>query len=98
MNDGRVIKKVYGPPGTGKTNMQARYIREAMGSLPPEKILITSFSKGGAAELIQRAIGKDETFSDYRYRMVAGTLHSICFKAFNKPAMIETAEGLGKFV
>ncbi len=94
MNDGRVIKKVYGPPGTGKTNMQARYIREAMGSLPPEKILITSFSKGGAAELIQRAIGKDETFSDYRYRMVAGTLHSICFKAFNKPAMIETAEGI----
>ena len=93
MND-RIIKKVYGPPGTGKTNMQAKYIREAMASLPAEKIIITSFSKGGAAELIQRAIGKNEELYDYRYKMVAGTLHSICFKAFNKPKMVETAEGI----
>jgi Ni2+-binding GTPase involved in maturation of urease and hydrogenase len=67
--------RIFGPPGTGKTTNLTRQIRRAVDRYGAESILVTSFSRGAAAELA----GRDLPISADR----VGTLHSHCWHALN---------------
>ena len=46
--------RIFGPPGTGKTTNLTRQIRHAVDRFGDSSVLVTSFSKATAAELIGR--------------------------------------------
>ena len=73
--------RIFGPPGTGKTTNLTRQIRRAVDRYGAENILITSFSRGAAAELA----GRDLPVAADR----VGTLHSHCWHALNGPEIAE---------
>ena len=73
--------RIFGPPGTGKTTNLTRQIRRAVDRYGAESILVTSFSRGAAAELA----GRDLPIAPDR----VGTLHSHCWHALNGPEIAE---------
>jgi DNA helicase-2/ATP-dependent DNA helicase PcrA len=73
--------RIFGPPGTGKTTNLTRQIRRAVDRYGAESILVTSFSRGAAAELA----GRDLPVSADR----VGTLHSHCWHALGGPEIAE---------
>ena len=46
--------RIFGPPGTGKTTNLTRQIRRAVDRYGPASVLVTSFSRAAATELIGR--------------------------------------------
>jgi len=74
--------RIFGPPGTGKTTNLTRQIRRAVDRYGAENILVTSFSRGAAAELA----GRDLPISPDR----VGTLHSHCWHALGGPEVAES--------
>jgi DNA helicase-2/ATP-dependent DNA helicase PcrA len=77
--------RIFGPPGTGKTTNLTRQIRRAVDRFGDSSVLVTSFSKATAAELI----GRDTPIDFERI----GTLHSHCFNALGKPMIAEVHAG-----
>ncbi len=77
--------RIFGPPGTGKTTNLTRQIRRAADRYGAESILVTSFSRGAAAELT----GRDLPISNDR----VGTLHSHCWHALSGPEIAESHVG-----
>ena len=77
--------RIFGPPGTGKTTNLTRQIRRAVDRFGDSSVLVTSFSKATAAELI----GRDTPIDFDRI----GTLHSHCFHALGKPMIAEVHAG-----
>jgi superfamily I DNA/RNA helicase len=73
--------RIFGPPGTGKTTNLTRQIRRAVERFGQDSVLVTSFSRTAAAELI----GRDLPLSPDRI----GTLHSHCFHALGCPQIAE---------
>lgn len=73
-------KRIFGPPGTGKTTYITRQIREALKEYKPNEILIASFTKSAAVELV----GRNRVLKDY-----IGTLHSHCYKIIGEPEIIK---------
>lgn len=73
--------RIFGPPGTGKTTTLSRQIGRAAEKYGSEAVLVTSFSRGAAAELAGRElpIPRDRI----------GTLHSHCFRALGMPKLAE---------
>jgi DNA helicase-2/ATP-dependent DNA helicase PcrA len=73
--------RIFGPPGTGKTTNATRQIRRAVERFGDNSVLVTSFTRAAAQELITRdlPIGLDRI----------GTLHSHCFRALGKPQIAE---------
>jgi superfamily I DNA/RNA helicase len=73
--------RIFGPPGTGKTTSLAHVIRRDAAKYGPDALLVTSFSRTAAAELVncQLPISPDRV----------GTLHSHCFAALGSPAIAE---------
>lgn len=69
--------RVYGPPGTGKTTWLTKQINEA----GTDKIIVSSFSKAAAQELVGRDLDIDKS--------QVGTLHSICYRAMKNPKLAE---------
>ncbi len=74
--------RIFGPPGTGKTTNLTRQIRRAVDRYGPASVLVTSFSRAAAAELI----GRDMPITPDRI----GTLHSHCYHALSAPVIAES--------
>ena len=74
--------RIFGPPGTGKTTNLTRQIRRAVDRYGPASVLVTSFSRAAAAELI----GRDLPINPNRI----GTLHSHCYHALGAPVIAES--------
>ena len=74
--------RIGGPPGTGKTTWLAKEIARAAEARGPENILVTSFTRAAAAELV----GRDLPIP----RENVGTLHALCYRALDRPTIAET--------
>ncbi len=79
--------RVFGPPGTGKTTYLARQIRSAVTKYGPDKVLVTSFTKGAAVEIASR-LGNDGVKPNRRQ---VGTLHSLCYELLGRPLIADLA-------
>ncbi|MDY0251445.1 MAG: ATP-dependent helicase [Pseudomonas sp.] len=68
--------------GTGKTTSLTRYIGEAAEKYDPDKIIVASFTRAAAKELIGRdlPIKSDQV----------GTLHAICYRMLGNPDIAES--------
>ena len=77
--------RIFGPPGTGKTTNLARQVRRAVDKYGRDAVLVTSFSRATAAELV----ANDLPISSNRI----GTLHSHCFHALGEPEIAEANVG-----
>jgi DNA helicase II / ATP-dependent DNA helicase PcrA len=72
---------IVGPPGTGKTTATSAQVRCAANKYGSSSVLVTSFSRAGAAELADCDLPiPPENL---------GTLHSECFHALGKPQIAE---------
>jgi len=72
--------RVYGPPGTGKTTFLSRQINKAVKKYGSDRILVSSFTKAAAEELIGRNIPISE-------RNI-GTLHAHCYRSLGRPELV----------
>lgn len=78
----RSSEKVYGCPGTGKTTTLLRRLQDLTASCyRPEDITVTTFRRTTARELIQNFKGTQ-----------AGTLHSLCRKLLDGPAIMSNGD------
>jgi DNA helicase-2/ATP-dependent DNA helicase PcrA len=73
--------RIFGPPGCGKTTSLARQIRRAVERFGPDSVLVTSFSRTAAAELVGRNLPI--------HRDHIGTLHSHCYHLLGRPQIAE---------
>jgi len=71
--------RIFGPPGTGKTTYLSRQVSMAAEKFGPEGVLVTSFTRAAAAELV----GRDLPISRDRI----GTLHAHCYRALGNPKL-----------
>lgn len=78
------LYRIIGPPGTGKSTTLAKWIGKASERYGPEGVMVTSFTKTAAHEIKSRGI-------DVAPGM-AGTLHSICFRAIAQEEGMKIAE------
>lgn len=72
----------FGPPGTGKTTWLMDQIQRALTKYEPHEILVASFTRAAARELVMRGLPIPE------YNV--GTLHALCYRHFEKPTIAET--------
>lgn len=73
--------RIYGPPGAGKTTNLTRQVRRAVDKYGAGAVMVTSFSRAAAAELVGRKLPVD--------RDHIGTLHSYCYRALDGPMIAE---------
>ena len=73
--------RVFGPPGTGKTTYTSKQITFAAQQFGSESILVASFTRAAARELISR----DQPIADDQI----GTLHAHCYRLLGKPELAE---------
>ncbi len=73
--------RIFGPPGTGKTTYLTKQIEIAASRTNPNNILVASFTKAAAQELISRDLPIPENN--------VGTLHAMCFRALGQPTLAE---------
>lgn len=73
--------RIVGPPGTGKTTTLSRLIAKSCSQHGSEAVLVTSFTKAAARELVSRNL----PLSDDR----VGTLHALCYRALDRPKIID---------
>lgn len=74
--------RAFGAPGTGKTTYLARQIVRAVDKYGPDSIIISSFTRAAAKELVNRDLPVNEN--------LIGTLHAHCFRHFNNPTIAES--------
>jgi len=72
---------IFGPPGTGKTTAAAGQIDRAVDRFGENSVMVMSFSRAAAIELMGRNVPIDLDR--------IGTLHSRCFHALGKPRIAE---------
>lgn len=75
--------RVFGPPGTGKTTSLLRNIERAIDRFGASAIMVSSFTRAAAREIIVRLGNTDIPKNQ------VGTLHSICFHALGEPDIAE---------
>lgn len=83
-------KRVFGPPGTGKTTTLSRYIGEVSEYYGSNSMVIGSFTKTAARELVAKM---QEMFGQADYPIehgCLGTLHSLCYRAIGRPGVAES--------
>lgn len=73
--------RIFGPPGSGKTTHLSRQIERAIRTYGSEGVLVSSFTRAAAAELLQRGLPLP--------RERIGTLHSFCFRTLGAPKVAE---------
>lgn len=73
--------RIFGPPGTGKTTNLSRQITRAAKKCGSDSVMVTSFSKTAAAELVGRNLPVPKS--------MVGTLHSHCYCALGGPEIAE---------
>lgn len=74
--------RVFGPPGTGKTTYLARQIAQAVDKYGAGDVMVASFTRAAAVELIARDLPVE--------RGNVGTLHALCYRAMGAPPIAET--------
>lgn len=74
--------RVFGPPGTGKTTHCARQIGRAAAKYGADAVMVTSFSKAAALELVSRDLPIQPDH--------VGTLHAHCYRALGRPVIAES--------
>jgi DNA helicase-2/ATP-dependent DNA helicase PcrA len=74
--------RVFGPPGCGKTTWTSRQIARAAERYGAENIMVASFTKTAAAELVGRNLPIDKE--------QIGTLHAHCYRALGRPTIADT--------
>ena len=74
--------RLFGPPGTGKTTALQHNIQSLVEHHGSESIVVCSFSKAAATELVSRDLPIDDSR--------VGTLHALCYRALNRPTIAET--------
>ena len=74
--------RLFGPPGTGKTTQVARWIGEAAEKYGSDRILVASFTRSAATELVRRNLPIDQSH--------VGTLHALCYHLLGSPEIAET--------
>lgn len=74
--------RIFGAPGCGKTTNITRQIKRAVEKHGADAVLVTSYSRGAAAELA----GRDLPIAPDRI----GTLHSHCYHALGRPVIAES--------
>lgn len=72
--------RVFGPPGCGKTTTLSRLIAGACQSYGSEAVLVSSFTRAAARELVGRELPLDESR--------IGTLHALCYRALERPKLV----------
>ncbi len=84
--DGESVEyRIFGPPGTGKTTYLTKQVRQAAERFGSENVLVTSFTRAAAAELVGRDLPVP--------RNNVGTLHAHCYRALDNPMIAETKIG-----
>ena len=73
--------RVVGPPGAGKTTFLARQIEAWSEQHPPERMVLTSYTRAAAAVLAGRIAVPRENVA---------TLHALCYRALGRPPIAET--------
>lgn len=79
----------FGPPGTGKTTTLSRQIALAAQKHGTESLLVSSFTRAAAAELVSRKL-------PIKRNQVA-TLHAHAYRSIGKPELCETKEHLSEW-
>ncbi len=74
--------RIFGPPGTGKTTTLGRYIARAVEAQGPDRVIVASFTRAAAAELVRRDLPVA--------RENVGTLHALCYRLLGRPPIAET--------
>lgn len=74
--------RLFGPPGTGKTTALQHNIQSLVEHHGSDSIVVCSFSKAAATELVSRDLPIDDSR--------VGTLHALCYRALNRPTIAET--------
>jgi DNA helicase II / ATP-dependent DNA helicase PcrA len=74
--------RIFGPPGTGKTTYLARNIRNAVVKHGSDSVIVASFTKAAAAELVKKdlPVGRDRI----------DTLHAHAYHALGMPPVAES--------
>lgn len=70
-------RRIVGPPGTGKTTTLSGLIGTACRDFGSEAVLVSSFTRAAARELVSRNLPLDEE--------QVGTLHALCYRALGRP-------------
>lgn len=83
---GPIEHRVVGPPGCGKTTYLQRQCVLAAQKYRPEAISIVSLTRSAAAEIGGRDTGIPPAN--------VGTLHAHAYRALDRPALAESAEGI----
>jgi superfamily I DNA/RNA helicase len=78
--------RVFGPPGTGKTRWISSQVLKALEKYTPSEIVCCSFTRAAAVELAGTGTGLPEGN--------IGTIHSLCYRALQRPVIIETDNDL----
>jgi superfamily I DNA/RNA helicase len=68
--------KIFGPPGTGKTTTLSRQIRRAAERYGSDAVVVGSFTRAAARELVSRDLPLDEG--------QVGTLHALCYRQLER--------------
>ena len=75
--------RIVGPPGTGKTSLLARQVEQWAEHVPPERIVLTSYTRAAAAVLAGRIAVPRENIA---------TLHALAYRGIGKPPLAETGK------
>lgn len=78
--------RITGPPGTGKTTHLAERIRKAVQAVGAKNVVVCSFTRAAAAELVGRDLPVP--------RENVGTLHAFAFRSLGRPTIIEASTAL----
>ena len=82
--------QIFGPPGCGKTVYASRQIRRAAEAYGADRVMACSFTKAAAVELATKEV--DGAKIPIPKAMI-GTLHSLCYRALDAPALAEAQTG-----
>lgn len=78
--------QVYGSPGTGKSTYLSKQIVHAVEKYGSNEIIVTSFTRAAAAELVSRNLPVDADR--------VATLHAHAYRSIGKPKLVETDKDL----
>lgn len=71
------VLQIVAGPGTGKTKVLVARVAHLLRSVPPQNIVVTTFTKKAANELVERLRAVSDAPVD---KLRVGTFHSLCFR------------------